>query len=233
MRNIWKIMAFLAVAGGLASCDKNPKGPEGTTDFSGGCEAVDLGLSVKWASYNVGATSPEEYGSYFAWGETQEKENYGWSKEGDYLWGVYNSKAAPKYGMTRYQGIAFDGDGLLTLQPEDDPATVNWGTKWRTPTIDEIKELFDETKCEWTWDDEKKAYIVRGLATDNSIFLPAAGCRDGSALDSPGWYGPYWSSSVEEANAHLAYNFYFNAGYQCWIQDYRYYGFPVRAVTEY
>ena len=72
MKNIWKFFAVLALAGGLTACNKD-KGPDGPTDYSGGCVAVDLGLSVKWAAYNVGATAPEEYGSYFAYGETKEK----------------------------------------------------------------------------------------------------------------------------------------------------------------
>ena len=78
MRNILKFLAALALAGGLTACNKD-KGPDGPTDYSGGCEAVDLGLSVKWASYNVGAKAPEEYGSYFAYGETKEKSKYDWS----------------------------------------------------------------------------------------------------------------------------------------------------------
>ena len=87
-------MAVLAVAGGFAACDKDkrPEGPPDPTDFSGGCEAVDLGITttdgkpLKWASYNVGAQDEEGFGSYFAWGETTEKTNYDWLKEGDYKW---------------------------------------------------------------------------------------------------------------------------------------------------
>ena len=131
MRNILKFLAVLALAGGLTACNKD-KGPEGPTDFSGGCEAVDLGLGVKWASYNVGALNVDGRGSYFAWGETCEKSNYDWSDEGDYKWGVYDNSASPKFGMTKYTADVEGGDGLKTLQPGDDPATANYGNDIRT-----------------------------------------------------------------------------------------------------
>ena len=238
MKNIWKFLAVLALAGGFAACNKD-KGPEGPTDFSGGCEAVDLGITtkdgkpLKWASYNVGAQNVEGRGSYFAWGETCEKTNYDWSNEGDYKWGVYNNSAPPKFGMTKYTADVKSGDGLKTLQPGDDPATANWGTKWRTPTFDEIKELLDNTKCEWTWDAAKKGYTVKGLKTGNSIFLPAAGYRYGSDLANAGTHGRYWSSSVNESFPYYAYNFNFYSGDHGWSCDYRYYGQSVRAVTDY
>lgn len=230
MRNIWKLFAAIAIVGGFTACKKD-KGPDGPTDFSGGCEAVDLDFSVKWASYNVGALNVEGRGSYFAWGETTEKTNYDWAKEGDYKWGIHDNSASPKYGMTKYTADVEGGDGLKTLQPGDDPATANWGTKWRTPTLDEIKDLLDNTKCEWTWDAAKKGYTVKGLKTGNSIFLPAAGCRYGSDLDSAGASGDYWSSSVDESYPSNAYYFY--SGGHDWSNGYRYCGQSVRAVTEY
>ena len=238
MRKIWKLLAALAVAGGLAACDKD-KGPEGPTDFSSGCEAVDLGITtkdgkpLKWASYNVGAQNVEGRGSYFAWGETCEKSNYDWSNEGDYKWG-YHSSASPKYGMTKYTADVEGGDGLKTLQPGDDPATANWGTKWRTPTFDEIKDLLDNTKCEWTWDAAKKGYTVKGLKTGNSIFLPAAGYRYGSDLGRAGTGGFYWSSSVYESKPSGAYDFrFYSDAPHDWVSGSRFYGLSVRAVTEY
>ena len=145
MRNILKFLAVLALAGGFTACNKD-KGPDGPTDYSGGCDAVDLGLSVKWAAYNVGATAPEEYGSYFAYGETKEKSKYDWS---NYKWGEEDR-------TTKYNNDVESGDGLKTLLPEDDAATVNWGTKWRTPTCEEIDDLLDDANCEWTWDATKK-----------------------------------------------------------------------------
>ena len=238
MRNILKFLAVLALAGGLTACNKD-KGPEGPTDFSGGCEAVDLGITtkdgkpLKWASYNVGAQNVEGRGSYFAWGETSEKSNYDWSNEGDYKWGVYDNSASPKFGMTKYTADVEGGDGLKTLQPGDDPATANWGTKWRTPTLDEIKDLLDNTKCEWTWDAARKGYTVKGLKTGNSIFLPAAGYRYGSGLENAGAYGYYWSSSVDESFPCSAYGFLFNSDGHGWGSGGRCYGQSFRAVTEY
>ena len=194
--------------------------------------AVDLGLSVKWASMNIGATKPEDYGWYFAWGETSEKSNYSWFNEGDYKWGIYDSSAWPIYGMTKYTASVKGGDGLKTLQPDDDPATVNWGTKWRTPTIDEIEELLNKNNCEWTWDATKKGYAVKGLKTGNTIFLPAAGYRNGSNLRDAGTYGLYWSSSVYESYPGHAYEFCFHSDDHDGYDGYRCYGLSVRAVTE-
>lgn len=154
MKTISKIIIATALVCLASSCNKEngTDGPGGhgskkPTDFSGGCEAVDLGLSVKWASYNVGAQNVSGLGSYFAWGETQEKEYYDWSEKGEYKWGIYNEDDEPVFGMTKYTADIKGGDGLVTLKPEDDPATKNWGTKWRTPTFEEIEELFDKTKC--------------------------------------------------------------------------------------
>lgn len=206
-------MAVVAIVGGLAACKKD------NTDRSGGCEAVDLGLSVKWASYNVGAMKAEGRGSYFAWGETEEKQVYDWSKEGDYKWGVYPM-------MTKYAG-----DSILDM--EDDPAAMNWGGKWRTPTKKEIDELLDKNNCKWTWDDTRQGYVVMGLKTGNSIFLPAAGYRSGSELISPGVMGYYWSSSVSSVFENSAEGFGFSSsGCFCGFEA-RLCGRTVRAVTEY
>ena len=229
MRNIWKLLAVLAVAGGLAACNKDK-----ATDFSGGCEAVDLGITtkdgkpLKWASYNVGAQNVEGRGSYFAYGETKEKSKYDWS---NYKWGEEDR-------TTKYNNDVEGGDGLKTLLPEDDAATVNWGTKWRTPTCEEIDELFDETKCEWTWDATKKGYTVKSLKTGNSIFLPAAGSRNEENYFGTGSDGLYWSSTVNEKDiwpgvnaasiiCFESYKNHFHNG------GWRYAGLSVRAVTEY
>ena len=237
MKKIWKLMAAIAIIGGLAACkkDKGPDVPEEPTDFSGGCEAVDLGLSVKWASYNVGAQYVGDHGYYFAWGETKNKDSFDASKEGDYKWGVWTYDAKPKYGMTKYTSNVEGGDGLKELQPGDDAATANWGTKWRTPTVKEFDELIDKSKCQWTWDDVRKGYTVMGLATGNSIFLPTPGYRhNGSKLDNVGEYGYYWASSVDELNPWGAHGLDINMHYQSNNgKTSRWYGQSVRAVTEY
>ena len=112
MRSIGYYLAVLALAGGLAACNKD-KGPEGPTDFSGGCEAVDLGLGVKWASYNVGALNVDDRGSYFAWGETCEKSNYDWSLSvyesnplSAYCFGFFSSGGKDWDGGFRYVGLS-------------------------------------------------------------------------------------------------------------------------------
>jgi hypothetical protein len=103
-------------------------------------QAVDLGLSVKWASCNVGATFPEDFGDYFAWGEAETKEEFD-TFDGNYKWGNLDHGDPPiKYNLT---------DGLTTLLPEDDAAQVHWGGKWRMPSLDEIQELVDNCTFEY------------------------------------------------------------------------------------
>lgn len=107
-------------------------------------EYVDLGLpsGTLWATCNVGADSLNEIGEYFAWGETEPKNNYDWSNEGDYKWGVYTYNADLNYGMTKYTS----SDGLTTLEAIDDAATANWGKDWCMPTSDDFNELLTYTK---------------------------------------------------------------------------------------
>jgi hypothetical protein len=144
-------------------------------------EYVDLGLSVKWATFNVGASKPEDYGDYFAWGETEPKEEYTWAT---YKWGT--SGKLTKYNTT---------DGKTILDPEDDAAYVNWGDKWRMPTDAERDELVEN--CTWTWTTQNSinGYKVTG-PNGNSIFLPAGGYK-GSGPDYPmGEDGLYWLGNV-------------------------------------
>ncbi|MCF0174668.1 MAG: hypothetical protein HUJ95_04925, partial [Bacteroidales bacterium] len=124
------------------SCSKDDPKKDSKKDPTGGVEAVDLGLpsGTKWASWNVGAKSETDCGSYFAWGETSVKTNYTWNT---YKWGK-QTESAPDYGMTKYKS-----KGPSTLEAVDDPATAAWGSKWRSPSLDEIKELLDN--CDWTW----------------------------------------------------------------------------------
>ena len=188
-------------------------------------EAVDLGLSVKWATCNVGASSPEEYGGYYAWGETEEKSDYDWDT---YKWckGSYDS-------MTKYCTDSNYGtvDGKTVLEPSDDVAHVKWGGSWRMPTLDEIKELCNNCTWQWTTYNGVNGQLVTG-PNGNSIFLPAAGYRDGTDLDSRGSYGLYWSATLLEYGSSIAFNLYFYDGYHYWLYYYRYYGHSVRPVTE-
>ena len=187
-----------------------------------GHEYVDLGLSVKWATCNVGATKPEEYGGYYAWGETEEKDNYNWST---YKWfnGSYK-----KYCTRTVFGTV---DNKTHLDPEDDVAHVKWGGSWRMPTKAELYELLNN--CTWTWttQNDVNGYKVTG-PNGNSIFLPAAGYRDGTSLSDCGSNGSYWSGSLYESLSDYAYNLNFYSGYYGWDYYFRCNGFTVRPVSE-
>lgn len=152
-------------------------------------EYVDLGLSVKWATFNVGATKPEEYGDYFAWGETEPKEVYDWST---YKWCNGSETTLTKYCTSSSYGTV---DNKKTLELSDDAAYANWGGDWRMPTDADFYELHH--KCTWTWTTQNgvNGYKVTGT-NGNSIFLPAAGFRVGSSLYNAGSNGDYWSSSL-------------------------------------
>ena len=148
---------------------------------------IDLGLpsGVRWADFNVGATKPEEYGGYYAWGETGIKTEY--------------TKATYKLG----DGNAYNpvwskycsDDNKTTLELVDDVANVLWGGDWRMPTLSEVNELKEHCTWEWTSVNGVDGYKVTGK-NGNSIFLPAAGYRTGDQFVGVGSGGYYWSSSV-------------------------------------
>ena len=172
-------------------------------------DCVDLGLSVKWATCNIGAESPEDYGDYFAWGETEPKATY---TEG-------NCKTMDK------------NIGEISGNPAYDAATANWGGSWRMPTYDECQELVDN--CTWTWTTQNgvKGYKVKSKKNGNNIFLPAAGYRDGSSLHDAGYRGYYWSSSPSE-EWYFAYYFAFESSEYFYAWDNRFCGSSVRPVTK-
>jgi hypothetical protein len=189
-------------------------------------EYVDLGLSVKWATCNVGATKPEEYGDYFAWGETQPKDYYDWST---YKWcnGSYNT-------LTKYNNSSSYGtvDNKTQLELSDDAARANWGGSWRMPTRAEQDELREN--CTWTWTTQNgvNGYKVTSKKNGNSIFLPAAGCRYDSSLYGAGSSGYYWSSSLYTDDPYYAYDLLFDSVSVDWYGNYRYFGFTVRPVCQ-
>ena len=190
-----------------------------------GYEWVDLGLpsGLKWAACNVGATSPEEYGNYYAWGETEPKTIYDWST---YKWCNGSNTTLTKYNTDSDYGTV---DDKTVLDPEDDAAAVNWGGAWRMPTDAEWTEL--RTNCTWTWTTKNgvNGYEVKGT-NDNSIFLPAAGYRVGDDLYYAGYYGRYWSSSLSTGSPYNAWYVYFYSGYVSRSNYYRCYGQSVRPV---
>ena len=158
-----------------------------TSNTENGYEYVDLGLSVKWATCNVGANNPEEYGDYFAWGEVAPKEEY---TDSTYKWYNGSINTGIKYCTNSSEGLI---DDKAVLKASYDAASVNWGGAWRMPTKEEIDELV--LNCVWHWG---SSYGVAGLIVTgpngNRIFLPAAGTRRGSSLYDAGSDGYYWSS---------------------------------------
>ena len=191
-------------------------------------EAVDLGLSIKWANMNVGAISPEDYGDYFAWGETEPKTDYSWST---YKFELGTDKNGPfsKYVTNSSYGSYGTVDNKTVLDPEDDAAQVNWGGSWRMPTIDEWRELRDNCTRTWTTEDGVNGSKLTG-PNGKSIFLPAAGDRDGTYLYFAGSYGNYWSSSLYPYDPDGARLVSFGSGIVFSLSSYRYYGLPVRPV---
>ena len=183
-------------------------------------EYVDLDLpsGTLWAKCNVGANDPEEYGDYFAWGETVPKEDYSW---GTYLWmneGQAEWSQINKYTFADnqtdacwYSGGTFIGDGSKELLPEDDAATVNWGSKWKTPSAEQMEELLDSknTTSTWTTRYGVNGRLVTSKRNQKSIFLPAGGRLNGKNPQEKGAYGIYWSNSISEFTDH-ARDFYVN-----------------------
>lgn len=179
--------------------------------------AVDLGLSVKWAAYNIGASSPDNYGDYYAWGETEPKAEYDWSTYFDYVDG--SSSNFTKYATNK----------KTQLDPEDDVAHVKWGGDWRMPTRAEQDELRE--KCVWVWTTYGGRYgcVILG-STSNAIFLPAAGYRLSTSLYYAGSGGNYWSSSLYSGSSNGAWSVEFYSSDVYRDNNGRYDGLSVRAV---
>ncbi len=190
---------------------------------------VDLGLpsGTKWATCNVGATKPEEYGNYYAWGETSTKSTYSWST---YKWCNGSSSTLTKYNTSSSFGTV---DYKTVLELADDAARANWGGAWRMPTDAKWTEL--RNNCTWTWTDDYNGtgvagQIVMSNINGNSIFLPAAGGRGEDGLSGAGDYGRYYSSSLYQNYVSFAWNVKFDSGSV--VRDYgvRYIGHSVRPV---
>lgn len=157
-------------------------------------EYVNLGLpsGTLWATCNVGASAPEEYGKYFAWGETESKGYYEYST---YKWCQGSSTTLTKYCYNSNYGYNGYTDNKLELDTEDDAAYVNWGPTWRMPSKEQIIEL--QMKCSWKWTNQNgvNGMLVTG-PNGASIFLPSGGSRLGSTLYHAGMVGGFWSRSL-------------------------------------
>ena len=183
-------------------------------------EAIDLGLpsGMKWASCNIGANKPEEYGDYFAWGETEKKKEYNWSS---YI-----------HSEGRGSEIVCYDFGSDISGKEYDVAHVKWGGKWHMPTSDDIQELLDNCKSEWTKLNGVVGRKFTSKINGKSIFFPAAGYRWNGTLSHVGKGGFYWSSTQSPYHSYYAYYLYFRKGRAYWYLDYRYYGRSVRPVMK-
>ena len=205
-------------SGVTATCEVTVQEP-----FENGHEYVDLGLSVKWATMNIGATAPEDYGDYFAWGETKTKSTYNWS--------TYKLCYGSNRTLTKYCTISDLGtvEYKTVLDLTDDAAYVNWGGNWRMPTNDEWTDLRE--KCTWEWTTQNGVYGYMVTASNgNSIFLPAAGYRNDGALNYVGSNGLYWSSSLFVSHPPYAWYMGFDSSSVSRYNYNRYYGLSVRAV---
>ena len=218
---VFVAIMWVASRGGSADepIDTNPYNPINTTATASSSrlpdKAVDLGLSVLWSDRNVGASSPSDYGGYYAWGETSTKSDYSWSTY-THCDGSYNTchNIGSNIAGSRY-----------------DVARQAWGGGWKIPTKAQWEEL--ENRCTWTWTTEggHSGYKVTG-PNGNSIFLPAAGFRNGTLSLGVGSDGIYWGATLIEGYIDSARTLSFGSGGYGMDYDYRSCGHTVRPVTE-
>ncbi len=199
--------------------------------------AVDLGLSVKWGSINLGANKPYEFGDYFMWGETTPATDKFCN------WGTYklaNGSDWDKPRLNKYCPLASYADEGMTdsrkiLEPEDDAARQLLGGKWRMPTISEWRELHANCRWEWTTINHLKGYKVTSLKdgyTNMSIFLPAAGYRYENKNCAQKINGYYWSATLDEYYPSNAANYDFDDDSNVWSGHDRCNGFSIRPVSD-
>lgn len=201
MKRITKAVFFIVVAVIASGCGK-----ERQTDVTNNIEPaaihdfVDLGLpsGTLWATCNVGADNPEDFGDYFAWGETEPKDYYDWDNY------KYCICVDGIYKLNKY----YDDDSLTVLEPCDDAVRANWGNEWRMPTKEEYDELYRETTFIWTKINGVYGRLLTG-SNGNSIFMPATGFLLGSQFIGPG-LGIYWSSSLQTVSLVSAWSLHFD-----------------------
>ena len=202
MKKMFLLMA-VALPFVFISCKDDKDEPVTPDEY----EYVDLGLpsGTLWATCNVGANAPEEYGDYFAWGETSPKsvyneDNYKWCDGSIFNLTKYNSRI--EYGTV---------DGKFRLDDEDDAAYVNWGPSWRMPTSEEQRELLYE--CSWEWTTRKGVNGRLGTGPNGkTIFLPAVGYYNRKSQTIAGTHGVYWSNTPDHVMPYSAHVLHFDSG---------------------
>ncbi len=212
MKRHFKTLMMVVTCMAMVLCvsckkDKNDEPTGGGTGVTGdsdgsifGHDFVDLKLpsGTLWATCNVGANTPAEYGKYFAWGEITTKNFYSWD---NYKWCSDDFYTLTKYNTdTAYGNV----DNKTVLDLQDDVAYANWGGEWRVPTYEQMMELKDN--CTWTWLQDSKGFKVTG-ANGKSIFLPANGHYTFDLYQS-GAVGYYWSGSLYSQNSRKSYYLY-------------------------
>ncbi len=231
IRKFFTLTTILFAAFSFVSCSSDDDdNDEPNNGVDGNHEYVDLGLpsGTLWATCNVGASKPEEYGNYFAWGEIEPKKTYGLD---NYKWG---GGKMTKYCVSSRDGVV---DNNLELLPEDDAATANWGSDWCMPSFDQVLELISEknTTTEWTTLNGVDCMKMTSKKNGKTLFLPAAGTGNptGVALYDEGKFGFYWTRSLDEfasANANdLFIGFPSSYGYGSVSRAYGYSVRPVRS----
>ena len=186
-------------------------------------EYVVLGLSVRWATCNIGAEYPGQTGNYYAWGEVNTKNWYSWAT---YKWSEGSEQTLTKYCTNENYGIV---DNKITLDVSDDVARMEWGGRWRMPTQKEFKELLDNCSFKWTTFNTIYGYEVTSNINGNKIFLPLTGYMlESQVMTIP--YGYYWCSTLEASNSDNAMQLGFTDGWVRVISSSRFYGQPIRPV---
>ena len=225
VRKYWVLISFTTDADNEAELlvQGNSTGQSGYSVTTP--EAVDLGLSVKWASFNVGATKPEGYGDYFAWGETKPKSTYTWT--------TYTLAKGSHTSLTKYctdESYGYNGftDGKKRLDSSDDAATASLGKGWRMPTVSELEELKRNCERTWTTVNGVVGCLLTSTINGNSIFIPQAGVRaDSGNMSTSGGY--CWTSDLDY-DPYSAYNILFNENTLGYSAIARFCGLPIRAV---
>lgn len=206
--NVGDVTMLINVILGKETDDTDPAVKEGLCPDAHHPHKIDMGDAGKWACCNVGASSPTDYGGYYAWGETEEKN--------DYSWDTY-----------KYYGVDLDD---ISGKAQYDVAAAKWGGAWKMPTFDRIKLLLNCAN-EWTTINGVNGRLFTA-SNGNLLFLPAAGYRYNSGLSSAGRYGRYWSSTPNPSYSDDAYCLDFGSNGADWRSYNRCFGHSVRPVAE-